>query len=187
MVVTKELEVANMWILDLTTVNFPSCPIVAAFDTFAPVTAVVIKDLVKILSIFVTLITITFKFWENNADARSLNRYNFRYFNRVHTISGELSYFIGSFDWNGLFVTRLMCYRAAQLFSGGIRKDSLSRTEFSTPQGQTQACSLGDNTLHGKGTSIYHMRFENVGRGSDNITVDHVGERGKKNITYIFL
>ncbi|KAL2743606.1 nonsense-mediated mRNA decay factor SMG8 isoform X3 [Vespula maculifrons] len=40
-------------------------------------------------------------------------------------------------------------FRAAQLFSGMKRKDSLSRTNLSTPQGQTQPCSLGvENTLN---------------------------------------
>lgn len=41
-------------------------------------------------------------------------------------------------------------FRAAQLFSGTKRKDSLSRTNLSTtPQGQTQPCSLGvENTLN---------------------------------------
>ncbi|XP_043288529.1 protein SMG8 isoform X2 [Venturia canescens] len=39
-------------------------------------------------------------------------------------------------------------FRAAQLFSGGKRKDSFGRVELSTPQGQTQACSLADSTLH---------------------------------------
>ncbi|XP_015514721.1 protein SMG8 isoform X1 [Neodiprion lecontei] len=39
-------------------------------------------------------------------------------------------------------------FRPAQLFPVTKRKDSFSRIELSTPQGQTQACSLGVNTLH---------------------------------------
>ncbi|XP_015123123.1 protein SMG8 isoform X2 [Diachasma alloeum] len=35
-------------------------------------------------------------------------------------------------------------YRAAQLFPGTKRKDSFGRVDLSTPQGQTQACSLAD-------------------------------------------
>ncbi|KAH0955896.1 hypothetical protein HN011_006917 [Eciton burchellii] len=38
-------------------------------------------------------------------------------------------------------------YRAAQLFSATKRQDSFSRNESSTPQGDTQACSLGADTL----------------------------------------
>jgi hypothetical protein len=36
-------------------------------------------------------------------------------------------------------------FSAAQLFSTTNRKDSLARTDISTPQGQTQICSLGVN------------------------------------------
>ncbi|KAL6257681.1 hypothetical protein P5V15_011262 [Pogonomyrmex californicus] len=39
-------------------------------------------------------------------------------------------------------------YRAAQLFSATKRHDSFSRNESSTPQGDTQACSLGVDTLN---------------------------------------
>lgn len=47
---------------------------------------------------------------------------------------------------------QILCstFRPAQLFPIAKRKDSFSRTELSTPQGQTQACSLGVNTPHGK-------------------------------------
>ncbi|XP_011306755.1 protein SMG8 [Fopius arisanus] len=44
-------------------------------------------------------------------------------------------------------------YRAAQLFPGTRRKDSFGRVDLSTPQGQTQACSLADGTLHGYGSA----------------------------------
>lgn len=39
-------------------------------------------------------------------------------------------------------------FRAAQLFSSANRKDSISRAELSTPQGQTQVCSLGVETMN---------------------------------------
>ncbi|XP_034946459.1 protein SMG8 [Chelonus insularis] len=39
-------------------------------------------------------------------------------------------------------------FRAAQLFPHMNRKDSCSRVDYSTPQNQTQACSLVDSTLH---------------------------------------
>lgn len=40
-------------------------------------------------------------------------------------------------------------FRAAQLFSATKRHDSFSRNGSSTPQEDTQACSLGDS-LNGK-------------------------------------
>ncbi|EZA51583.1 hypothetical protein DMN91_010427 [Ooceraea biroi] len=43
-------------------------------------------------------------------------------------------------------------YRAAQLFSATKRQDSFSRNESSTPQGDTQACSLGADTLNDYGS-----------------------------------
>ncbi|KAG7212648.1 hypothetical protein KM043_012931 [Ampulex compressa] len=39
-------------------------------------------------------------------------------------------------------------YRPAQLFPAAKRKDSFTRAESSTPQGHTQACSLGVDTLN---------------------------------------
>ncbi|XP_032668556.1 protein SMG8 [Odontomachus brunneus] len=41
-------------------------------------------------------------------------------------------------------------FRAAQLFSATKRHDSFSRTGSSTPQGHTQACSLGGDSLNGE-------------------------------------
>nr|XP_012220936.1 PREDICTED: protein SMG8 isoform X2 [Linepithema humile] len=43
-------------------------------------------------------------------------------------------------------------YRAAQLFSATKRHDSFSRNGSSTPQGDTQACSLGADTLNDYGS-----------------------------------
>jgi len=45
--------------------------------------------------------------------------------------------------------TPFFLHRAAQLFSATKRQDSFSRNESSTPQGDTQACSLGADTLDG--------------------------------------
>lgn len=53
------------------------------------------------------------------------------------------------------------CCRPAQLFSTK-RKDSFSHVESPTSQGNTQACSLGVNTLHGNDRFFSKKLFNKI-------------------------